>query len=162
MKPDFFVSSPTGKTLIQYKIPSLRTPALKDTISWSRGSLHRKSCTYKRILNFFVHPHLRNWCWKPFSGMLLLFVIIIYYYCCCCRWRYLLLRLLVLRSFISSLLQSATAYFITKYYGLLLQSATIVITMCDRYYKVQQFWPLWRGSTRCIRSVRQRNGVNGC
>ena len=77
MKPDFFVSSPTGKTFIQYKIPSPRTLAVKNTISWSRGSLHRKSCTYKRILNFFLHPHLRNWCWKPFSGILLFFVIII-------------------------------------------------------------------------------------
>ena len=46
------------------------------------------------------------------------------------------------------LLQSATAFFITKYDGLLLQSATafllqsatIVITKCDRYYKVRQFY----------------------
>ena len=42
------------------------------------------------------------------------------------------------------LLQSATPFFITKYDGLLLQSATVfllqsatsVITKCDRYYKV--------------------------
>ena len=32
--------------------------------------------------------------------------------------------------------QSATAYFITKCDGLLLQSATTVLTKCDRYYKV--------------------------
>ena len=34
------------------------------------------------------------------------------------------------------LLQSATAFFITKCDGLLLQSATSIITKCDRYYKV--------------------------
>ena len=46
------------------------------------------------------------------------------------------------------LLQSATAFFITKCDGLLLQSATAfllqsatsVITKCDRYYKVRQFY----------------------
>ena len=38
------------------------------------------------------------------------------------------------------LLQSATAFFITKCDGLLLQSATSVITKCDRYYKVWQFY----------------------
>ena len=60
--------------------------------------------------------------------------------CCCCRWWRLLLGLLVLRPSISSLLQSATAFFITKCDGLLLQSATSVITKCDRYYKVWQFY----------------------
>ena len=47
---------------------------------------------------------------------------------------------------ISSLLQSATAFFVTKCDGLLLQSATAflllsvtsVITKCDRYYKVRR------------------------
>ena len=46
------------------------------------------------------------------------------------------------------LLQSATAFFITKCDGLLLQSATAfllqsatsVVTKCDRYYKVWQFY----------------------
>ena len=46
------------------------------------------------------------------------------------------------------LLQSATAFFITKCDGLLLQSATAfllqsatsVVTKCDRYYKVRQFY----------------------
>ena len=46
------------------------------------------------------------------------------------------------------LLQSATAFFIIKCHGLLLQSATAfllqsetsVITKCDRYYKVCQFY----------------------
>ena len=46
------------------------------------------------------------------------------------------------------LLQSATAFFIIKCDGLLLQSATAflsqsetsVITKCDRYYKVWQFY----------------------
>ena len=46
------------------------------------------------------------------------------------------------------LLQSETAYFITKCDNLLLQSATAIllqsttslITKCDRYYKVRQFY----------------------
>ena len=38
------------------------------------------------------------------------------------------------------LLQSATAFFITKCDGLLLQSAT-GITKCDDYYKVRQYTP---------------------
>ena len=46
------------------------------------------------------------------------------------------------------LLQSATAFFTTKCDGLLLQSATAfllqsatsVVTKCDRYYKVRQFY----------------------
>ena len=41
----------------------------------------------------------------------------------CCRWWYLLLGLLVLRPSISSLLQSATS----------------VITKCERYYKVRHY-----------------------
>ena len=51
--------------------------------------------------------------------------------------------LLVLRPSISSLLQSATAYYITKCDGLLLQSATGIrkyddfITKCDSYYRGQ-------------------------
>ena len=73
-----------------------------------------------------------------------------YYYYCRCRCRrlwLLLLGLLVLRPSFSSLLQSATAFFITKWDGLLLQSATAfllqsarsVITKCDKcYYKVRQ------------------------
>ena len=54
--------------------------------------------------------------------------------------RHLLLGLLVLRPSISSLLQSATAFFITNCDGLLLQSATaFLITKCYKcYYKVQQ------------------------
>ena len=53
-----------------------------------------------------------------------------YYYCrcCCCRWWHLLLGLLVLQPSISSLLQSATS----------------VITKCDRYYKVWQFYYIVR------------------
>ena len=45
---------------------------------------------------------------------------------------------LVLRPSISSLLQSATPFFITKREGLLPESATSVMTKCDRYYKVRQ------------------------
>ena len=82
-----------------------------------------------------------------------------YYYCLnhyhCCRWWYLLLGLLVLRISISSLLQSATAYFITKCDGLLLQSATAFllkivllqsatgITKCDRTKRFLHLTPTW-------------------
>ena len=54
--------------------------------------------------------------------------------------QYSLLGLLVLRPSISSLLQSATAFFTTNCDGLLLQSATaFFITKCYKcYYKVQQ------------------------
>ena len=48
-----------------------------------------------------------------------------YYCCCCCRWWYFLFGLLVLRTYISSLLQSVTS----------------VITKCDRYYKVRHNTP---------------------
>ena len=67
----------------------------------------------------------------------------LYHYCCCCccRWWCLLLGLLALRPSISSLLQNATACFTTKCDSLLLQSATSVITKCDRYYKVRQNLP---------------------
>ena len=46
----------------------------------------------------------------------------------------------VLQPSISSLLQSATAYFTTKSDGVLLQSVISVITKCDRCYKVRQFY----------------------
>ena len=80
-----------------------------------------------------------------------------YYYfrccCCCCRWwRYYWVYLSsdhlfqVYYKVRQVLLQSATAFFITKCDGLLLQSATAfllqsatsVITKCDRYYKVRR------------------------
>ena len=48
------------------------------------------------------------------------------------------------------LLQSATAFFITKCDGLLLQSATSVITKCDRYYKVRR---LLQSATVCVRFI---------
>ena len=63
------------------------------------------------------------------SCKFLLYYYCYYYYhfccrCCCCRWWHWLLGLIVLRPSISSLLQSATS----------------VITKCDRYYKVWQFY----------------------
>ena len=74
-----------------------------------------------------------------------------HYYCCCCCcswWWYLLLGSLVLRPSILSLLQSATVYFYYICDGLLLQSATTlllqsatsVVTKCDRCYKVRTFY----------------------
>jgi len=91
-------------------------------------------------VNTFLCSHLRNWCWKPFSGMLLLLLLLLF----CCRWWKLLLGLLVLRPSISSLLKSAKSA-ITKCDGLLLQSWTSIIIKCDtfiikcdRYNKVQR------------------------
>ena len=102
-----------------------------DTFSLSRSSAYKELYFPRKILKPEVDVNT-------------------YYYCrrCCCRWWHLLLGLLVLRPSISSLLQSATAFFITKCDGLLLQSATAfllqsatsVITKCDRYYKVWQFY----------------------
>ena len=55
------------------------------TILCSRGRPHVKSCTslhrswsWKAAVdvNIFLRPHLRNWCWKPFSGMLLLSLLL--------------------------------------------------------------------------------------
>ena len=110
MKPDFVVSRATSKTFktfclysqghltfmenpiiriaakFQFNIPSLRTLAVMDTISWSRGRLHRKSCTFLRRswirkvaidVNTFFRPPLKNWCWKPFSGMLVLLFLLL-------------------------------------------------------------------------------------
>ena len=43
----------------------------------SRTSLHR-SWSWKAAVdvNIFLRPHLRNWCWKPFSGMLSLSLLL--------------------------------------------------------------------------------------
>ena len=148
----------------QHKVLLLRTLAVINTISLRHGLevvlIGRVRCTSPQRfwsrkatvdVSTFLRPHLRNWCWKPFSEhgdllllslssssssllllLLLLFLMIT-----------LIIGLLVLRPSISSLLQSATAYFITKCAGLLLQSATIllqgatgesatIITNCDR------------------------------
>ena len=89
----------------QYKIPSMRTLAVMDTISWSRCRPHRNSCTFLQRpwsrkdavdVSTFLRPHLRNWCWKPFSGMLLLkllllllLLLLLHVVSCCRRWWYL-------------------------------------------------------------------------
>ena len=139
---------------LQYKkIPSLRTVAVMDIISWSRGRPQRKGqCTFLQRswsrkapvdVKTFLRPYLRNWCWKPFTAgklsLLLLSVMI------------LIIGLLVLRLSTSSLLQRATAYFITYCDGLLLQSATI-ITRCYRkrmrmieHARSKLWWSLPRG-----------------
>ena len=46
------------------------------------------------------------------------------------------------------LLKSATAYFITKCDGLLLQSATNVISKCDKHHKVREFYYKVRQNAR--------------
>ena len=133
----------------QNKIPSLRILAVMDTISWSRCRPHRNSCTFLQRswsrkdavdVSTFLRPHLRNWCWKPFSGMLLL--------------KLLLLLLLLLSLLLFLVLADDDACpptiffkFITKfercyykvrqlfYYKVrqvLLQSATTGISKCDR------------------------------
>ena len=99
MKPDFFFSRATSKTFktfclysqghltfMENEIIRLRTLAVMDSISWSRGRPHRKSCTFLRrswsrkvaiYVNTFLRPHLKNWCWKPFSGMLVLLFLLL-------------------------------------------------------------------------------------
>ena len=138
MKPGFFGSHATSKTFkifclysqghlnfmenpiiriaakFQYKIPSLRTLAVMDTISWSLGRPQGKSCTFLQSwsrkvavdVNTFLRPNLRNWCWKPFSEMLLL---------------KLLLLMLLLLSY-------------DKFYYKLRQvlQGAVIITKCDR------------------------------
>ena len=95
----------------QYKIPSLWTLAVADTISWSRGRPHRESCTFLQRswsrkdavdVNTFFRPHLRNWCWKPFSVLLLLLLLLLL------SMIILNIVLIVLGPSISSLLQSGT------------------------------------------------------
>ena len=99
--------------------------ALSYAPTWEIGAENRSVNMVNHYYYYHYHHHHRH------------------YYCCCSWWWHLLLGLLVLRPSISSLLQSATAYFITKCYGLLLQSATIllqsakgesatIITNCDR------------------------------
>ena len=70
----------------QYKIPSPRTLASMDTVSWSWSRPHRKTCTFLQKswirkatvdMNTFVHPQLRNWCRKPFSGKLLSLLLLL-------------------------------------------------------------------------------------
>ena len=74
----------------------------------------------------FLCPHLRNWCWKAFSGMLLLSLLLL-----------LFSSMMIL---IIGLTCPLTIHFkfITKCDGLLLLSATI---KCDKYYKVQSAPP---------------------
>ena len=64
--------------------------------------------------------------------IIIIYILYDYYHCCsCCRWWYLLSGLHVLRTYISSLLQSATAYFIIK-------CDRLFITKFDKcYYKVR-------------------------
>ena len=139
MKPDFFFSSATSKTFktfclysqghltfMENEIIRLRTLAVMDSISWSRGRPHRKSCTFLRrswsrkvaiYVNTFLRPHLKNWCWKPFSGMLVLL--------------FLLLSMMILIIWFSFLRRSILSF--------RLQGATRVIAKCDsfNYYKVR-------------------------
>ena len=118
----------------QNNIPTLRTLVVMDTISWSSGSIRssaQKELYFPtKILNTFLRPHLRKWCWKPFSGILILFIILIVvvvvvnddtYY-----WVYWSSdhQFQVYYKVRQLLLQGATAHFITKCTGLLLQSAT--------------------------------------
>ena len=97
-----------------------------DSISWSRGRPHRKSCTFLRRswcrkaaidVNTFLRPHLKNWCWKPFSGMLVLL--------------FLLLSMMILIIWFTFLRRSILSF--------RLQGATRVIAKFDsfNYYKVR-------------------------
>ena len=123
---------------VQYKIPSLRTDSrFTDTISWSQGRPHRESCTFlqrswsRKVevdVNTFVRPHLRNWCWKPFSGTLLLLLLLLLLLF------YIIIIIVVvvvvdddnfaLRSCIWSLFKVRQFILLQRCDGLLLQSAT--------------------------------------
>ena len=133
MKPDFFVSSPTSKTFIQYK-----------SHHYGLSLLRALSHGLKVVCIERVVPTKESWTFSstPLEKLVLKTVqwnviVMCYYHCCCCRWPYLLLGLLVLRPSISSLLPSAIAF--------LLKSVTSVVTKCDNfitkcdsYYKGRQ------------------------
>ena len=127
-----------------------------DSISWSRGRPHRRSCTFLRrswsrkvAIDTFLRPHLKNWCWKPFSGMLVLLFL-------SWRWWYLLFGLLVLRQSILSLLQSATSVIAKcdsfNYYkvrwSVITKCDSFFITKCDRYCKVRRLLQIATEHTR--------------
>ena len=133
----------------QYKIPSMRTLAVMDTISWSRCRPHRNSCTFLQRpwsrkdavdVSTFLRPHLRNWCWKPLSGMLLLkllllllLLLLLHVVSCCRRWWYL-----------------SSDHIFQVYYKVrkvLLQSAT-GITKCDNFI------------TKCDRTTSGENALS--
>jgi len=134
----------------QYKIPSLRALAVMDTISWSSGHPHRKSCTFLQ----------RSWTlssapiWENVLKTVQWNVNIIYYFdcCCCCQWWCLLLGLLpVLRPSISSLLQSATTVTTRCDSSFYYKVYWSVITKCDSffYYKerqvlLQRLYKVWQ------------------
>ena len=150
----------TGK--FQHKVLLLRTLAVINTISLRHGLevvlIGRVRCTSPQRfwsrkatvdVSTFLRPPWEIGAENRSVNMVNYYYYYHYhhhhrhYYCCCSWWWHLLLGLLVLRPSISSLLQSATAYFITKCDGLLLQSATIllqsakgesatIITNCDR------------------------------
>ena len=84
----YFYGQPTIRidANFQNKLPLLRPLAVMDTMSWSPGSPHRKSCTSLQRswsqkaavdLNTFLRPHLRNWCWKPVQWNVIIIIIII-------------------------------------------------------------------------------------
>ena len=107
-----------------------------DTISWSRGRPHRRSCTFLRRswsrkvaidVNTFLRPHLKNWCWKHFSGMLVLF--------------FLLSMMILIIWFTCPL---------TIHFKFTTKCDSFLITKCDRYCKVRQ---LLQSATKHTRAV---------
>ena len=130
----------------------MRTLAVMDTISWSRCRPHRNSCTFLQRpwsrkdavdVSTFLRPHLRNWCWKPFSGMLLLkllllllLLLLLHVVSCCRRWWYLSSDHIfqVYYKVRKVLLLSATA--------LLSQSATILLQSATEQRQVKTLYRL--------------------
>ena len=122
-----------------------------DSISWSRSRPHRKSCTFLRRywirkvaidVNTFLRPHLKNWCWKPFSGMLVLL--------------FLLLSIMILNIWFTC---PPTIHFkfTTKcdsfnYYkvrwSIIIKCESFFISKCDRYCRVRRLLQSAKEHTR--------------
>ena len=122
----------------QYVIPSLRTLAVTDTISWSWGRPHRncvlshKDFEARTLQLMWTLSSAPTWEISAESSSVECYY---YHYCCCCRrWWYLLLGLFVLWPSISSLLQSATSV-ITKCDSLFCCKVRwSVITKCESFF----------------------------
>ena len=134
----------------QYVISSLRTLAVTDTISWSRGLTHR-NCVLSHK-DFEARTLQLMWTlssvptWEIGAENRSVEFYYYHYYCCCGRqWWYLLLALFVLwPSILSVITKCNKCYY--KVQQVLLQSTTSVITKYNSlfYCKVR-----WSVITKC-------------
>ena len=116
----------------------------------------------------FSPPHLRNWCWKPFSGMFTYFyycyccwmlLLWLLYYCYCHRWWYLLWGLtcppIIHFKFITL---SATAYYYTVRWSVVTNCYIFLSKKCDNLIKkVRQVLQSSTIITRCYRTHRAKS-----